>query len=88
MGIIPDFKYKIMLSYTSVSFCICFVSRTAFDVSLTDDSWTKDTFEIVSGNTSISWERLDAYAFLVLEIVSLVQFMEVRSLLVIMLNVL
>ncbi|KAG5534670.1 hypothetical protein RHGRI_022709 [Rhododendron griersonianum] len=37
-------------------------SATAFDVSLTDDSWTKDTFEIVSGNTSISWERLDAGA--------------------------
>ncbi|KAI8539770.1 hypothetical protein RHMOL_Rhmol09G0208500 [Rhododendron molle] len=35
---------------------------TAFDVSLTDDSWTKDTFEIVSGNTSMSWERLDAGA--------------------------
>ncbi|XP_058179917.1 uncharacterized protein LOC131298457 [Rhododendron vialii] len=37
-------------------------SATAFDVSLTDDSWTKDTFEIVSGNTSMSWERLDAGA--------------------------
>ncbi|KAI8530562.1 hypothetical protein RHMOL_Rhmol11G0069400 [Rhododendron molle] len=53
-------------------------NRTAFDVSLTDDSWTKDTFEIVSGNTSMSWERLDAYEFLVLLIVSLVQFMKVR----------
>lgn len=67
---------------------MCFVSRTAFDASLTDDSWTKDAFEIVSRNTSMSWERLDAYEFLVLEIVSLVQFMKVRSLLVIMLIVL
>lgn len=37
-------------------------SATAYDVSLTDDSWSKDTFEIVSGNTSMSWERLDAGA--------------------------
>ncbi|KAA8548275.1 hypothetical protein F0562_004464 [Nyssa sinensis] len=39
-------------------------SATAYDVSLTDDSWSKDTFDIVSGNTSMSWERLDAGAFL------------------------
>ncbi|KAL6994514.1 hypothetical protein U1Q18_012616 [Sarracenia purpurea var. burkii] len=37
-------------------------SATAYDVSLTDDSWSKDVFDIVSGNTSISWERLDAGA--------------------------
>ncbi|KAH7852891.1 hypothetical protein Vadar_030607 [Vaccinium darrowii] len=37
-------------------------SATAYDVSLTDDSWSKDTFEIVSGNTSMSWERLDGGA--------------------------
>jgi translocon-associated protein subunit beta len=35
-------------------------SATAYDVSLTDDSWSKDIFEVVSGNTSMSWERLDA----------------------------
>ena len=34
-------------------------SATAYDVSLNDDSWSKDIFDIVSGNTSISWERLD-----------------------------
>ncbi|RVW45093.1 hypothetical protein CK203_067573 [Vitis vinifera] len=34
--------------------------RTAYDVSLTDDSWSQDVFNIVSGNTSTSWERLDA----------------------------
>ncbi|GAB2257939.1 hypothetical protein Droror1_Dr00014099 [Drosera rotundifolia] len=33
---------------------------TAYDVSLTDDGWPRDTFEVVSGNTSRSWERLDA----------------------------
>ncbi|KAG2709939.1 hypothetical protein I3843_04G002400 [Carya illinoinensis] len=35
-------------------------SSTAYDVILTDDSWPQDLFEVVSGNTSISWERLDA----------------------------
>lgn len=42
---------------------MCFsilVIRTAYDVSLTDDSWSKDIFDVVSGNTSMSWERLDA----------------------------
>ncbi|MBA0549535.1 hypothetical protein Golob_020560, partial [Gossypium lobatum] len=33
---------------------------TAYDVSLVDDSWPKDLFDIISGNTSNSWERLDA----------------------------
>ncbi|KAE8707166.1 translocon-associated protein subunit beta isoform 2 [Hibiscus syriacus] len=33
---------------------------TAYDVSLVDDSWPQDMFDIVSGNTSKSWERLDA----------------------------
>ncbi|GAB4847358.1 hypothetical protein Ancab_026416 [Ancistrocladus abbreviatus] len=37
-------------------------SATAYDISLIDDSWPKDTFEIVSGNISNSWERLDAGA--------------------------
>ncbi|KAF4367704.1 hypothetical protein CsatB_021190 [Cannabis sativa] len=35
-------------------------SLTAYDVSLTDDSWPKDLFDIVSGNVSKSWEKLDA----------------------------
>ncbi|KAL6325188.1 hypothetical protein AAG906_023033 [Vitis piasezkii] len=35
-------------------------STTAYDVSLTDDSWSQDVFNVVSGNTSTSWERLDA----------------------------
>ncbi|KAI7980874.1 hypothetical protein LOK49_Contig96G00017 [Camellia lanceoleosa] len=35
---------------------------TAYDISLTDDSWSKDIFDSVSGNTSMSWERLDAGA--------------------------
>ncbi|XP_021297919.1 translocon-associated protein subunit beta [Herrania umbratica] len=33
---------------------------TAYDVSLADDSWPQDAFDVVSGNTSQSWERLDA----------------------------
>ncbi|KAF6161586.1 hypothetical protein GIB67_009465 [Kingdonia uniflora] len=34
-------------------------SATAYDVSLTDDSWGPEVFNLVSGNTSKSWERLD-----------------------------
>ncbi|KAF3435300.1 hypothetical protein FNV43_RR22387 [Rhamnella rubrinervis] len=35
-------------------------SSTAYDVSLTDDNWPQNIFDVVSGNTSKSWERLDA----------------------------
>ncbi|ESQ41361.1 hypothetical protein EUTSA_v10014730mg [Eutrema salsugineum] len=35
-------------------------SAPAYDVTLTDNSWDKKTFEVVNGNTSRSWERLDA----------------------------
>ncbi|KAG0465516.1 hypothetical protein HPP92_019680 [Vanilla planifolia] len=35
-------------------------SVTAYDVSLVDDSWPQDKFDIVSGSTSKTWERLDA----------------------------
>ena len=41
-------------------FSLVKICRTAYDVSLTDDSWSQDVFNIVSGNTSTSWERLDA----------------------------
>ncbi|XP_043706837.1 translocon-associated protein subunit beta [Telopea speciosissima] len=34
-------------------------SATAYDVSLTDDSWTPDIFNLISGNTSKTWERID-----------------------------
>ncbi|XP_068648188.1 uncharacterized protein [Aristolochia californica] len=34
-------------------------SETAYDVSLSDDSWAPDVFDVLSGNTSKSWERLD-----------------------------
>lgn len=34
-------------------------SATAYDVSLSDDSWSQDIFELVSGSTSNTWERLD-----------------------------
>ncbi|KAK1359349.1 Translocon-associated protein subunit beta [Heracleum sosnowskyi] len=39
-------------------------SATAYDVSLNDDSWSNEYFNIVSGNTSTSWERLDAGSIL------------------------
>ncbi|KAL9454458.1 hypothetical protein AB3S75_009951 [Citrus x aurantiifolia] len=35
-------------------------TSTAYDVSLTDDSWPQDKFDVISGNISQSWERLDA----------------------------
>ncbi|KAE9453593.1 hypothetical protein C3L33_14487, partial [Rhododendron williamsianum] len=33
---------------------------SAFDVSLTDNSWGHEVFDIVSGNYTKTWERLDA----------------------------
>ncbi|KAF9666167.1 hypothetical protein SADUNF_Sadunf16G0200600 [Salix dunnii] len=35
-------------------------SSTAYDVTLVDDHWPQDVFNVVSGNTSRSWERLEA----------------------------
>ncbi|XP_027352267.1 translocon-associated protein subunit beta [Abrus precatorius] len=35
-------------------------TSTAYDVSLADDSWPNDAFDVISGSTSKSWERLDA----------------------------
>ncbi|XP_042421891.1 translocon-associated protein subunit beta-like [Zingiber officinale] len=35
-------------------------SSTAYDVSLNDDSWSQDKFELFSGNTSNTWEKIDA----------------------------
>ncbi|KAJ1704319.1 hypothetical protein LUZ63_004098 [Rhynchospora breviuscula] len=34
-------------------------STTAYDVSLNDDTWSKDVFEVVSGATAKTWEKLD-----------------------------
>ncbi|CAK9177458.1 unnamed protein product [Ilex paraguariensis] len=45
----------------SVSIDICNRgSAAAYDVSLTDDSWSQEVFDTIIGNTSKSWERLDA----------------------------
>ncbi|KDP41829.1 hypothetical protein JCGZ_26847 [Jatropha curcas] len=35
-------------------------TSTAYDVSLVDKDWPEDLFDVISGNTSKSWERLDA----------------------------
>ncbi|KAI4348365.1 hypothetical protein L6164_009097 [Bauhinia variegata] len=35
-------------------------TSTAYDLSLTDDSWPNDVFDKITGSTSKSWERLDA----------------------------
>ncbi|CAM6092328.1 unnamed protein product [Calypogeia fissa] len=32
----------------------------AYDVSLNDDTWPEDIFTVITGNTSQSWEKLDA----------------------------
>ncbi|ESQ32803.1 hypothetical protein EUTSA_v10004966mg [Eutrema salsugineum] len=34
-------------------------SSSAYDVNVADDGWDSNLFEIVSGNTSKSWEKLD-----------------------------
>jgi translocon-associated protein subunit beta len=34
-------------------------SATAYDVSLTDDTWPSALFSLVSGNTSRTWEKLE-----------------------------
>ncbi|MBA0586906.1 hypothetical protein Gorai_000047, partial [Gossypium raimondii] len=34
--------------------------RAAYDLSLIDNSWPQDAFDIVNGNTSHSWQKLDA----------------------------
>lgn len=35
-------------------------TSTAYDVSLVDNHWPEGIFDVISGNTSQSWERLDA----------------------------
>uniref|UniRef100_A0A0D6R852 Translocon-associated protein subunit beta n=1 Tax=Araucaria cunninghamii TaxID=56994 RepID=A0A0D6R852_ARACU len=37
-------------------------STTAYDVSLNDDSWPSDMFNLVSGNTSSTWDKFDVGA--------------------------
>ncbi|KAL9239389.1 hypothetical protein vseg_013719 [Gypsophila vaccaria] len=34
-------------------------STTVYDVSLVDDSWPKDSFDLISGNFSRTWDNLD-----------------------------
>ncbi|KAL7222541.1 hypothetical protein ACSBR1_024269 [Camellia fascicularis] len=35
-------------------------SAAAYDVNFTDNSWAQEVFELVGGNTTKTWERLDA----------------------------
>jgi translocon-associated protein subunit beta len=35
-------------------------SATAYDVSLTDDTWPSSLFSLVSGNTSQTWDKIEA----------------------------
>ncbi|CAM8894244.1 unnamed protein product [Rhodiola kirilowii] len=34
-------------------------TTTVYDVSLTDNTWPQDSFSVVSGNLSMSWEKLE-----------------------------
>ncbi|KAK9748267.1 hypothetical protein RND81_02G046600 [Saponaria officinalis] len=34
-------------------------STTVYDVSLVDDSWSTDSFDVISGNLSRTWDSLD-----------------------------
>ncbi|KAJ6370170.1 hypothetical protein OIU76_028444 [Salix suchowensis] len=43
--------------YISLQMLLCL---TAYDITLADENWPKDIFDVVKGNTSQSWDRLDA----------------------------
>ncbi|KAK6153906.1 hypothetical protein DH2020_013545 [Rehmannia glutinosa] len=54
-------KLKSDLGRVSVSIDIYNAgSDTAYDVTLTDDSWAEEVFDSIIGNTSKTWERLDS----------------------------
>lgn len=44
---------------------VTFFFRSAYDVNVVDDGWNPNLFEVVSGNTSKSWEKLDVWEFLI-----------------------
>ncbi len=48
-------KMKWVCALVGDGFC-----STAYDVSLTDDTWPSALFSLVSGNTSRTWEKLEA----------------------------
>lgn len=52
------FAINFYLSFVLMLF-VPFIERTAYDVSLADDSWPSDAFGVISGSTSKSWEKLD-----------------------------
>lgn len=45
--------------YKKKTFLVVIFFRSAYDVNLADDGWNSNLFEIVNGNTSKSWEKLD-----------------------------
>ncbi|GER54190.1 translocon-associated protein beta family protein-like [Striga asiatica] len=54
-------KLKSDLERVSVSIDIYNTgSDTAYDVTLTDNSWNQEIFDSIIGNTSKTWDRLDA----------------------------
>lgn len=61
LGQLPIVLHLSCVVFMLVLYVVFFeFSRTAYDVSLVDDHWPQDIFDIISGNTSQSWERLDA----------------------------
>nr|KAJ0188554.1 hypothetical protein LSAT_V11C900490290 [Lactuca sativa] len=51
--------YKLFLH--NVILLTSFAFRVAYYVSLSDDGWSPEIFDIISRNTSTSWEKLDVY---------------------------
>ncbi|KAL0290384.1 UNVERIFIED_CONTAM: CASP-like protein 1F1 [Sesamum calycinum] len=51
---------SLMLVVDCVLFVILCEDSTAYDVTLTDDSWAEEVFDSVIGNTSKTWERLES----------------------------
>lgn len=67
----PDlnFNFSVCIIWSNLlgfSKLIEFWCRTVYDVSVADDNWSKDVFDVVSGNISQSWERLDAWVIYLL----------------------
>ncbi|XP_052306098.1 uncharacterized protein LOC7461631 isoform X2 [Populus trichocarpa] len=53
-------RFWVQMMMARVFCCLGCYRRTAYDITLVDDHWPQDMFNVVSGNTSQSWERLHA----------------------------
>ncbi|KAL3611815.1 hypothetical protein D5086_002835 [Populus alba] len=53
-------RFWVQMTMARVFCCLGCYRRTAYDITLVDDHWPQDMFNVISGNTSQSWERLHA----------------------------